>query len=100
MPEDQAFVEDVIRAMVRRPEEVSTVRTTDERGVLITLSCHPEDMGYVIGKEGRNAVAVRTLLRVVGAKSNLRVSLVLNEPNGGRKYGKPMTAEDVNGITF
>lgn len=74
----------VIKAIVNHPEAVKTERTIDERGVLISLTVHPEDMGYVIGKEGQTARAVRTLLRIVGAKSNARVTLKIIEPEGSR----------------
>jgi predicted RNA-binding protein YlqC (UPF0109 family) len=45
-------------------------------------------MAQVIGKSGRTASAVRTLLRVVGMKNNSRVNLKINEPEGGIKEGE------------
>lgn len=84
MEQDQAFVDFVIKAIVNHPDDVKTSRTVDERGVLITLDLNPSDMGYVIGRQGQTARAVRTLLRVVGAKNNARVNLKINEPEGGR----------------
>src|SRR3990167_1713178 len=80
--QDQEFVEYVVKALVNHPEDVKTERTVDEMGVLITLHIHQEDMGYVIGRRGQTARAVRTLLRVVGAKNNARVNLKINEPEG------------------
>lgn len=84
MEQDQAFLEYVIKAIVNHPEDVKTDRTVDERGVLITLDVNPSDMGYVIGRQGQTARAVRTLLKIVGAKNNARVNLKVNEPEGGR----------------
>lgn len=84
MKEDQAFVESVVRAIVTHPEDVSTDRTVDERGVLIKLKINPSDMGYVIGRKGQTARAIRTLLKAVGAKNNARVGLQIEEPIGGR----------------
>lgn len=81
---DQEFLEYVVKSIVNHPEEVKTTRTVDERGVLITLDLNPTDMGYVIGRHGQTARAVRTLLKVVGAKNNARVNLKINEPAGGR----------------
>lgn len=78
------FVEMVIKAIVNNPDAVKTVRTIDERGVLITLDVDPSDMGYVIGRQGQTARSVRTLLKIVGAKHNARVNLKINEPVGGR----------------
>lgn len=86
MPEkDQEFVEYIVKALVDRPEDVRTERTVDEMGVLITLFINPADMGQVIGRMGQTAKAVRTLLRVVGAKHKARVNLKINEPEGSHR---------------
>lgn len=81
---DQEFVEFVVRAIVDNPDAVSTVRTVDEMGVLITLSVDQNDLGQVIGRQGQTAKAIRTLLRVVGAKNQARVNLKINEPDNPR----------------
>lgn len=83
---DQEFVEIVVKAIVAHPEDVKTERKIDERGVLITLSIHPEDMGYVIGRQGQTARAIRTLLKIVGAKNSARVNLKINEPEGSTHH--------------
>jgi predicted RNA-binding protein YlqC (UPF0109 family) len=88
--EDQAFLEYVIKAIVGKPEAVKVERTVDERGVLLTLDVDVSDIGYVIGRQGQTARAVRTLLRIVGAKNNARVNLKINEPEGGRHSARPM----------
>ena len=85
--QDQEFVEYVIKSLVDHSDDVSTERKVDEMGVLITLKVNPEDMGQVIGRSGQNARAIRTLLRVVGAKNNARVNLKIEEPEGGRPAG-------------
>ena len=82
MNTDQEFVETVVKAIVDHPEDVKTDRSVDEMGVLIELTVNPEDMGKIIGKEGRTAKSIRTLLRVLGAKNNARVNLKVNEPEG------------------
>lgn len=83
MDEDQEFLETTVKAIVEKPEEVSTTRKTDEMGVLITLKVDPSDMGKVIGREGNTAKALRTLLRVVGMKNNARVNLKIVDPREG-----------------
>lgn len=99
---DQEFVEYVIRAIVNHPADVKTDRIIDERGVLITLHVNPEDMGYVIGRQGQTARAVRTLLKIVGAKSNARVNLKIYEPEGSRRAhmeeGAPMGGNDTASV--
>ena len=89
MEDDKAFVEYVVKAMVDRPEDVSSDRIVDEMGVLITLKVNPEDLGQVIGRSGQTAKALRTLLRVVGAKHHSRVNLKIYEPEGYRKHREP-----------
>ena len=87
---DQEFVETLVRAIVGNPNDVSTERTVDEMGVLITLKVNPADMGYVIGRQGQTARAIRTLLKIVGAKNNARVNLKIFEPEGSRRERMPM----------
>ncbi|MDD2758535.1 MAG: KH domain-containing protein [Patescibacteria group bacterium] len=84
MNSDQQFLETVVKAIVNNPNDVKVERVIDERGVLLTLDVNPSDMGYVIGRSGQTARAVRTLLKIVGAKNNARVNLKINEPVGGR----------------
>lgn len=85
MENDQKFVEDVVKAIVDTPDKVSTERTIDEMGVLIKLTVDPTDMGKVIGKDGKTAKSIRTLLRVLGAKNNARVNLKIVEPEGSEE---------------
>lgn len=91
--QDQEFIEYVVKSLVDRPEDVSTDRMVDEMGVLITLKVNPQDLGQVIGRQGQTAKALRTLLRVVGAKRHARVNLKIYEPEGFRK-NKPMDHQD------
>lgn len=86
---DQEFVEYVVRNIVNHPDDVRTERTVDERGVLLTLHINAEDMGYVIGRQGQTARAIRTLLKIVGAKRNARVNLKIFEPEGSRRFRAP-----------
>ena len=83
--QDQEFLEFVVKSVVANPKDVKTGRTVDERGVLLTLDINPADMGYVIGRRGQTAQAIRTLLKIVGAKNNARVNLKINEPEGAQR---------------
>ena len=83
---DQEFLEYVVKSIVGHPDDVTADRTVDERGVLLTLNIHSEDMGYVIGRKGQTAQAIRTLLKIVGAKNNARVNLKINEPEGSQRH--------------
>lgn len=95
---DQEFVESVVKAIVNHPDDVKTERTVDERGVLITLHINQEDMGYVIGRQGQTARALRTLLRIVGAKSNARVNLKIYEPEGSRREHRGANDVDTSAV--
>ena len=83
--QDQEFLEFVVKSIVGHPDDVKSERIVDERGVLLTLDINPEDMGYVIGRRGQTAQAIRTLLKIVGAKNNARVNLKVNEPEGSQR---------------
>lgn len=85
---DQEFVEVVVKYLVDNPSDVTVTRKIDEMGVLLTLKVNPADMGTIIGRQGNTAKALRTLLRVVGAKNNARVNLKLEEPEGREPVSK------------
>ncbi|PIP51171.1 RNA-binding protein [Candidatus Berkelbacteria bacterium CG_4_10_14_0_8_um_filter_35_9_33_8] len=91
---DQKFIEYIIKELVDAPDKVKLERTIDERGVLLTLTVDPIDMGKVIGKGGNTAKAVRTLLRVLGAKTNSRINLKINEPEGSTDGFNRVNNED------
>lgn len=82
---DQEFVEFIVKNIVDNPNDVVVERIVDERGVLLTLKVNPEDMGYVIGRQGQSARALRTLLRIVGVRNNARVNLKIFEPEGSNR---------------
>lgn len=72
---DQQFVEYIVKTLVNNPEKVAVERKIDEKGVLLTLSVDPEDVGRVIGKRGATAQSIRTLLRALGTKNDARYNL-------------------------
>lgn len=95
---DQEFLEQLVKALVTNPNDVKIERVIDEMGVLLTLKINPADMGQIIGRQGQTARAIRTLLRIVGAKNNARVNLKIIEPEGSqRPAGRPRrTSDDVD----
>ncbi len=82
---DQEFVEYVVKEIVTNPDAVKVTRSIDEKGVLLELTVDPSDMGVIIGKEGKTAKSIRTLLRVLGSKNDSRVNLKIVEPEGSEK---------------
>ena len=69
------LVEFIAKALVDNPDAVEVKEIVGATSVIIELSVAPEDMGRVIGKEGRVANAMRVLLRVVAAREKKRVTL-------------------------
>ncbi len=72
---DQQFVEYVVKSLVEHPDDVVVDRVIDEKGVLLTLTVNPDDLGRVIGRRGSTAQSLRTLLRALGTKNSARYNL-------------------------
>ena len=72
---DQQFVEYIVKTLVNNPDKVEVTRTIDEKGVLLSLTVDPEDVGRVIGRRGATAQSIRTLLRALGTKNDARYNL-------------------------
>lgn len=79
---DQQFVEYVVKSLVGNPDDVIVERIIDEKGVLLTLTVNPDDLGRVIGRRGATAQSLRTLLRALGTKHAARYNLkIVNNDN-------------------
>ena len=72
---DQQFVEYIVKTLVNNPDKVAVERKIDEKGVLLSLTVDPSDVGRVIGKRGVTAQAIRVLLRALGTKQDARYNL-------------------------
>lgn len=84
---DQQFIEYIVKSLVGHPDDVVVDRIVDEKGVLLTLTVHPEDLGRVIGKRGATAQSLRSLLRALGTKNDARYNLKIvdvDRPEGER----------------
>jgi predicted RNA-binding protein YlqC (UPF0109 family) len=87
---DQQFIEYIVKSLVSYPDDVHVERILDERGVLLELSVHPEDLGRVIGKRGVTAQALRTLLRALGVKNDARYNLKIVNTDGNEGDNTPL----------
>lgn len=84
---DQQFVEYIVKSLVGHPDDVVVERLIDEKGVLLTLTVNPEDLGRVIGKRGVTAQSIRTLLRALGTKNDARYNLkIVNNDDERENY--------------
>ncbi|MFC2044712.1 KH domain-containing protein [Chloroflexota bacterium] len=69
------LVEYIAKSIVNEPDQVVVTEEEDERGTILKLQVADDDKGRVIGKQGRIAEAMRTLVRVKAAKAGTRVNL-------------------------
>ena len=67
------LVEVIASALVDSPEDVVVTETEDEKQIVLNLTVAPEDMGKVIGKQGRIAKAIRTVVRAAGSKGDKKI---------------------------
>lgn len=73
------LVETIARALVDDPSQVKATEELEEETNVIKLTVAKEDMGRIIGKEGRTAKAIRTLLNAVSTKDNKKAILKIVE---------------------
>lgn len=89
---DQQFIEYIVKSVVGNPDDVVVDRVIDEKGVLLTLTVNPDDLGRVIGKRGITAQSLRTLLRALGTKNDARYNLKIVNNDG--QEGPILSSED------
>lgn len=93
---DQQFVEYIVKTLVNNPDKVEVERKIDEKGVLLSLTVDPEDVGRVIGRRGATAQSLRTLLRALGTKNDARYNLKIvndEEPSTSSETEEPKSEE-------
>lgn len=83
---DQQFIEYIVKSVVGHPDDVVVERIIDEKGVLLSLTVNPEDLGRVIGKRGVTAQSLRTLLRALGTKNDARYNLKIVNNDDDREH--------------
>ena len=90
---DQQFVEYIVKTLVNNPDKVIVDRQIDEKGVLLSLTVDPEDVGRVIGRRGATAQSIRTLLRALGTKNDARYNLKIVNDEAAPRTEKPEKAD-------
>ena len=71
----KSLVETIVKSLVDTPEEVVIGETAGESIVILEISVAPDDIGKVIGKEGRIANAIRTVVKAAAAKLDKKVTV-------------------------
>ena len=69
----------LVSKIVDHPDDVVIDEETSEGKTLLTIHAHPEDMGKIIGKQGRIIKAIRDLIKILGAKHNTYVDVAIAE---------------------
>ncbi len=75
----RALIEQIAKALVDAPDQVAVDVVDDEQGTVLELKVAADDLGKVIGKQGRTARAMRTLLGAAGMKLRKRYTLEILE---------------------
>lgn len=75
------LVEMIVRSLVDQPDDVVINETTGESIVILEISVSPDDVGKVIGKEGRIANAIRTVVKAAAAKNDKKVTVEIMTKN-------------------
>ena len=69
----------IAKSIVDRPEDVAVIETVEGNDIILELSVAADDMGKVIGKDGRIAKAIRTIVKAAGGKEGVKYSVVILE---------------------
>lgn len=71
-----AALEHLVKGIVDRPDEVQVASKETQRGEILEVHVHPEDLGRVIGRSGRTAQSLRTVINALAAGRRVRVDVV------------------------
>ena len=73
------LLEYIARHIVEEPDEVEVVEIEDDRGVILQLRVAADDMGKVIGRSGRMARAIRSIVRAAGSREDIATKVEILE---------------------
>ncbi len=76
------LVEILAKALVDKPDEVVVEEKTDGKYTTLTLKVAPEDMGKVIGKQGRIARAIRSMVKAASSRESVKTDLEIVDKDG------------------
>lgn len=71
----KVLLETIARALVQNPDDVKVVEEDKDGEIVLTLSVNEQDMGKVIGRSGRIAKAIRSVMSAAASKADVKVSV-------------------------
>ena len=88
------LVEVIAKALVEHPDEVVVTENTEGKNVRIQLLVAPSDMGKVIGRQGRIAKAIRSVVKAAASMEDIRVDVDIDSTTGEKGDADPGTAPE------
>lgn len=79
MADARLMVEEIAKALVHEPDQVEVREVMESQGIVLELFVAEDDLGRIIGKQGRTARSIRTLLSMVGTRFQRRYQLEIVE---------------------
>jgi len=79
---EQTYLESIVAPLLSHPENLKIDHVVDEKGILLTITAHRDDMGRIIGKGGATANSIRTLVRQYGGLIEKHISVKITDPVG------------------
>ena len=75
----EEILKTILENLVDKKDQVQVTRVDDEKGVLLKVKVDSSDMGKVIGKQGKNAKAIRTIMKSITSKEHKKVGIIFEE---------------------
>lgn len=79
------FLQNLLKQLVDHPDEVNVSESTHDHEVILTAQVASEDMGKVIGRQGKIIKAIRDLTKIIAVKEQRSVTIELAEPTGQKE---------------
>ena len=75
----EEILKTIIESLVDQKDQIQITRVDDEKGVLLKVHVAASDMGKIIGRQGRIAKAIRTVMKAVTSKEHKKVGIIFEE---------------------
>ena len=90
------FVKMFVTGVVDNPQDVEIHKTTDDKGILLTVFVNQNDMGMLIGRKGENIQSLRVLIRNIFLKRGKNIYVKLHDPLNDGYQNPPKVLKDID----